>query len=127
MRRRTEELVEVGVEVAHLARGDVEGEDLPVGVGPAPEVPGVPGNIEADEDLRADGLDTTERMGKTSLWGGGELTLRDQRARSCCRAFVSMLANCAGGSHVHLVRRSRRRGTARLGFAEPNIVALDQI
>ena len=56
--RRTEELVEVGVEVPHFARRDDEREDLPVRVRSVPEVPSEAGNVQAAEDLVADGLDT---------------------------------------------------------------------
>ena len=55
---RTEELVQIGSEVPDLARGDNEGEDLPVRVRSVPEVPGEAGNVQAAEDLVADGLDT---------------------------------------------------------------------
>ena len=53
---RTEEVVQVDIEVPHFARGNDEGEDLPVGVGSIPQVPGVTGDVEAAKDLVSDGL-----------------------------------------------------------------------
>ena len=56
--RLTEELVKVRVKVPHFAGGDDEREDLPVRVRATPEVPGVSRDVEAAENLVADGLDT---------------------------------------------------------------------
>jgi hypothetical protein len=52
---RTEELLQVGGEVVDIALGADEGEDLPVAVGTAPEVPVVTPDVKIPADLRAEG------------------------------------------------------------------------
>ena len=85
--KRTEELVEVGVEVCHLAGGDDEREDLPVGVGAVPEVPGKTGNFQTALNLVSDRLDAVGDVSRVEQSGVGTvLTLRDRTARSCCIA-----------------------------------------
>lgn len=55
--RRTEEIVQVCVEVRDVSVRADERQDFPVSIGALPEVPGVTGNVEAAENLRADWLD----------------------------------------------------------------------
>lgn len=55
--RRTEEIVQVCVEVCDVSVGADERQDFPVSIGALPEVPGVTGDVEAAEDLGADWLD----------------------------------------------------------------------
>ncbi len=57
--RRTEEIVQVCVEVRDVSVGADERQDFPVSIGALPEIPGVTGNVEAAENLRADWLDAS--------------------------------------------------------------------
>ena len=53
---RTEEIVQICAEVCDVAVSTDERKDFPVRVGSFPEVPGVSGNVEAAENLRANRL-----------------------------------------------------------------------
>ena len=53
---RTEELVQIRAEVRDVAVSTDERKDFPVRVGSFPEVPGVSGDVETAEDLRANRL-----------------------------------------------------------------------
>ena len=55
-----EEVLEVGAEVGDVAVGAYERQHLPVRVRALPEVPVVAADLEAGQDLGADGLDTVQ-------------------------------------------------------------------
>lgn len=57
--RRTEEIVQVCVEVRDVSVGANKRQDFPVSIGALPEIPGVTGNVEAAENLGADWLDAS--------------------------------------------------------------------
>ena len=59
---RTEEIIQIRAEVCYVAVSTDEREDFPVGIGAFPEVPGVSGNIETAEDLRANRLNAIMNM-----------------------------------------------------------------
>ena len=98
----TEEGVEVRVEVRNVAGGTDEGEDLPVGVGALPEIPGVAGDVQAAKDMLADRLNTSRTSAIRKVLVDRSLTLRDQRARSYC-ARCEHHATCNQAENVHLV------------------------
>lgn len=98
----TEEGVEVRVEVRNVAGGTDEGEDLPVGVGALPEIPGVTCDVQAAKDLLADRLDASRTSTTHKDLVDRSLTLRDQRARSYY-AQCEHNATCNRTENVHLV------------------------
>lgn len=60
MIERTEEILQVRLEVVEITLGADEGDCMPVRVGPGPKVPLVTADRDARRDLGTDGLDAAK-------------------------------------------------------------------